>query len=120
MYRTVHGSAIHHAVRGSALHQMVQGTAKKFRQFGFSMFYVYVFLCADKKMYVGYTQDLRKRVARHQKGQVNSTKARLPVKLIFYESYINKYDALRREKYLKTSKGKQTLTSMLKETFAKV
>lgn len=43
----------------------------------------------------------------------------MPVELVFYEAYRNKYDALRREKYLKTSKGKSTLKNMLREFFKK-
>ena len=80
------------------------------------MYYVYtLFSHKDQKFYVGFSEDLKQRVANHKKGNVQSTKSRLPVDLIFYEAYINKYDALRREKYLKTSKGKTTLRSMLKE-----
>lgn len=55
---------------------------------------------------------------KHSKGQVIATKHRLPVELIFYEAYLNKYDALRREKYFKSSKGKTALKVMLKEYFA--
>jgi predicted GIY-YIG superfamily endonuclease len=38
---------------------------------------------------------------------------------VFYEVYRNKFDALRREKYLKTTKGKTTLKAMLKEYLEK-
>jgi putative endonuclease len=79
-------------------------------------YYIYVLLSQiDKGFYVGSTSDLRKRVIRHQKGEVQSTKNRRPLELIFYEAYLNKYDAIRREDYLKSSKGKTTLKNMLKE-----
>ena len=81
------------------------------------MFYVYILLCNDMKLYIGFSGDLKSRVASHNKGYVPATKARLPIQLIFYEAYVNKYDALRREKYFKTSKGKSTLKAMLRETF---
>lgn len=81
------------------------------------MYYVYVLYSkADKKLYVGYTHNLKARYERHTKGYVLATKHRRPLELIFYEAYINKYDALRREKYLKSSKGKTTLRSMLHES----
>ncbi|OGL40316.1 hypothetical protein A3J32_02460 [Candidatus Saccharibacteria bacterium RIFCSPLOWO2_02_FULL_46_7] len=80
------------------------------------MFYVYVLLCADDQFYIGFTNDLKSRVTSHNLGQIPSTKSRLPAQLIFYECYINKYDALRREKYFKTTKGKTSLRTMLKET----
>lgn len=78
-------------------------------------YYVYVLSMTDGKLYVGYTSDLYKHISEHSSGLVTSTKPRLPLKLIFYEAYRNKYDALRREKYLKSSKGKTTLKTMLKE-----
>jgi putative endonuclease len=79
-------------------------------------YYVYVLRSLkDNKLYTGYTADLRKRFKEHQEGMVTSTKLRTPFELIFYEAYKNKYDAIRREKYFKTSKGKNTLTQMLKE-----
>jgi len=80
------------------------------------MYYTYVLLSQkDKKFYIGYTKNLRKRYRKHQNGEVFSTKPRLPVKLIFYEAYLNKYDALRRERYLKSTKGRTTIRSMLRE-----
>ena len=82
------------------------------------MYYVYVLLCKDRKFYIGFTGDLNNRFEKHRLGEVISTKPRRPVELIFYEAYRNKYDAIQREKYLKTSKGKQTLRTMLREDFA--
>lgn len=80
------------------------------------MYYTYVLLSEkDYKFYIGFTNNLKTRISEHRQGNVKSTKGRLPVKLIFYECYLNKYDSLRREKYLKTDKGKTTLRSMLRE-----
>lgn len=47
------------------------------------MFYVYVLKCSDNGYYTGCTNDLKERLARHQKGYVDSTKTRLPVELVF-------------------------------------
>ena len=78
--------------------------------------YVYVFLSQkDNKFYIGSTSNLANRYKLHREGQVDATKNRLPLKLIFCEAYLDKYDAIRREDYLKTSKGKNTLKNMLKE-----
>ena len=82
------------------------------------MFYVYVLLCNDGKLYTGYSANLKDRVACHMSGKVSSTKPRLPVKLVFYEAYILKSDAQRREKYLKTTNGKRALKLMLRDTLA--
>jgi len=79
-------------------------------------YYVYIlYSFKDRQFYAGFTTDLEKRIKRHQAGKVISTKDRRPLKLIFYEAYLNKSDALRREKYFKTSKGKTTRRTMLKE-----
>jgi putative endonuclease len=80
------------------------------------MFYTYVLQSLkDKKFYVGYTSNLRRRFEMHMAGEVFSTCPRRPLKLIFYEAYLNQNDALRRERYLKTEKGKKTLRVMLAE-----
>lgn len=65
------------------------------------MFYVYILNCGDGKFYAGFTSNLKKRINEHQNGLVMSTKGRQPVTLLFYEAYVNKYDALRRENILK-------------------
>jgi putative endonuclease len=63
----------------------------------------------DNQFYVGYTNDLRNRFDTHLKGNVESTKKRRPLKLVYYEACLNKNDALKREKYLKTTWGKKVM-----------
>lgn len=66
------------------------------------MFYVYILKSLkDKMLYTGSTNDLRKRLQQHNKGQVNSTKLRKPFILIYYEAYKDEHDARIREKNLK-------------------
>lgn len=79
-------------------------------------YYIYVLRSlTDERLYIRYTQNLRKRLYEHRAGLVQSTKSRLPLELVFYEAHRNKYDGLRRERYLKTSKGKTALKRMLRE-----
>jgi len=66
-------------------------------------------------MYIGYSANLPKRLLDHKNGNVLSTKGRRPLELIYTEFHTNKYDALRREKYFKTSSGKKGLKLMLRE-----
>ncbi|MFC1604695.1 GIY-YIG nuclease family protein [Planctomycetota bacterium] len=81
------------------------------------MFYVYVLISLkDGKFYIGFTNDLKRRLKEHNSGKNISTKSRLPLKLIYYESHLSKTDAVRREKYFKTTKGKSTLRQMLRES----
>jgi len=55
----------------------------------------------DGNLYIGSTNNLRKRFAEHNSGKVFSTKSRIPFELIYYEAYKAEEDARRREKNLK-------------------
>jgi putative endonuclease len=81
------------------------------------MYYVYVLKSLkDGELYKGSTSDLRKRFDRHNTGQVQSTKSRLPLKLVYYEAYSSKSDALKREKFLKTLEGGVSIHRQLDES----
>ncbi len=83
----------------------------------FSMFfYTYILdSLQDGNIYVGYTDNLEKRVEEHKRGYNFSTKFRLPFKLIYSEACLNKQDAKRREIYLKTTQGRRFIGLRLKE-----
>lgn len=84
------------------------------------MYHVYILLSLkDNKFYIGFSANLNKRLKNHQNGDVKSTRNRRPLRLIFYEAHLNKYDALKRERYFKTNKGKTTLRQMLKNFLKK-
>ena len=68
----------------------------------------------NNSLYVGFTTDVDKRFKEHNQGKSQSTKPFVPWKLIHYEMYINKKDALHREKYLKSGWGKRSINKMLK------
>ncbi len=79
-------------------------------------YYIYILQSAiDKRLYVGYTRDLRKRLSEHNRGLVFATKPFAPYILIHFEGYRNVDDVKRREKYLKTSTGMRLLKRMLRE-----
>lgn len=81
-------------------------------------YYVYVLLSVkDNQLYTGYTSDLKRRLNDHQTGIVNSTKYRLPLKLIYFEGCLNQQDATRREKYLKSGNGKIYIKSRMRLFF---
>ena len=80
------------------------------------MHYVYVLKSLkDGKLYAGYSGNLKNRLNEHNKGYVEATKNRYPFELIYYEACLSKYDAYRREKYLKTNYGRRYLKSRLKD-----
>ena len=55
----------------------------------------------DDKFYIGYTNNLRKRLKKHNLGLVGSTKSRIPLHLVYYEAYAIQQDATKREHNLK-------------------
>ncbi|MDO8600749.1 MAG: GIY-YIG nuclease family protein [bacterium] len=66
------------------------------------MFYVYVLKSKkDMQLYVGSTNDLRKRFKEHNDGKIFSTKTRRPFELVYYEAYKSEKDARVRESNLK-------------------
>jgi putative endonuclease len=83
------------------------------------MYYTYVLISEkDGRQYVGYTRDLKLRFEQHEKGQVQSTKHRRPLKLVYYEACIEEQDAKKRERYLKTHYGKMYLKKRLAKWFS--
>jgi putative endonuclease len=79
------------------------------------MQYVYVLRSLkDSKFYVGYTDNLERRLSEHKEGKVTSTKNRCPFELVYYEACRDQKDALHREKYLKTTYGKRYIKNRLK------
>ncbi len=67
----------------------------------------------DCEWYTGATSDLRARVREHAEGRVRSTEQRRPLLLAYYEACLNREDAFRRERYLKTGRGKRYLRQRL-------
>jgi len=83
--------------------------------------YIYVLYSdVNKSFYVGFTHDLRKRLAKHNSGLNFSTQFYRPWQLVYYEAHTNEKDARRREKYLKTTAGDRALHKMLKEKLMEV
>jgi len=64
--------------------------------------YVYILQCNDGTLYTGWTTDIKSRVNVHNSGQgAKYTKPRLPVKLMHWESFETKSEALKRECQIK-------------------
>jgi putative endonuclease len=81
---------------------------------------VYVLLSKmDYKLYIGYSSNLKNRLKEHNSGYVKATKDRRPLKLIYYEMYVDKKDAMHREAYLKAGWGRNYLKKVLKNTLKK-
>lgn len=80
------------------------------------MYYVYVIKSLrDKKIYVGHTNNLKRRFKKHNSGLVESTKTRKPFELLYYEACNLLKDSLKREKALKTGFGRAYLKRRLSD-----
>ena len=84
------------------------------------MWYAYIIQNKnDDFIYVGLTNDLKRRFSEHNNGKVYSTKNHLPLKIIYYEAHRDKHDAAAREQFLKTGWGKNWIKRTLKRFFNK-
>ena len=70
------------------------------------------------KYYYGFTNNPKSRIEQHNKGRVESTKHRSPLKLVYFEGCLNKADALKREKYFKTYYGRMYLKKRLLNSYS--
>lgn len=78
------------------------------------MYYVYILKSIKTNgKYIGYTSDLKRRFAEHNRGKVKSTRKNKPYELICYEAFKDKRDATREEKLFKTGQGRRILKTKL-------
>lgn len=64
--------------------------------------YVYILKCKDDTLYTGWTVNLDKRIQMHNDGKASKyTRGRLPVQLIYFETFENKINAQKREYEIK-------------------
>lgn len=74
--------------------------------------YTYIVECRDGSLYTGWTNDIVKRIENHNNGSgAKYTRSRLPVRLVYYEVYSTKKEAMQREYAIKqlTKADKQAL-----------
>lgn len=70
------------------------------------MFYVYILKSKkDSKLYIGYTNNLKRRLQEHNEMRTFSTASRVPFSLVYYEAFKSQKDAIAREKQLKKFKS---------------
>ena len=67
----------------------------------------------DGRYYIGSTRDVEARLIFHNNGLQRSTKSRIPLILVYSETFTNKLDALKREKQIKAYKGGNAFKKLL-------
>jgi len=70
-----------------------------------------------QRTYVGQTDDISNRLIKHNSGKVKSTKPYKPWVLIFSESFTSKAEAMKREKWFKSSQGRKKISEILNNYF---
>ena len=81
------------------------------------MYFVYVLISEkDGQYYIGQTNNLESRIRRHNLGYVHSTINRRPLRLVYTEEFMNRSEAMHREKYLKSGAGHKYLEQELADT----
>ncbi len=80
-------------------------------------FYTYVlFSESHKRFYKGHCEDLELRLKQHNEGHTKSTKPFKPWKIVYYEVFETREEAITREKYFKTAAGRRFLKKNLNKT----
>ena len=72
----------------------------------FNMYYSYILKSLkDGRYYYGSTNDVEKRLIKHNSGQVKATKGRRPFEIHFTEEHVNRSLAFQREMFYKSIEG---------------
>ena len=78
------------------------------------MYSVYIlYSYSIDRYYVGYTNDLERRLSEHNRKKSKYTDAGIPWTLVYYEEYASKKEAMNREKFIKNKKSKQYITDLV-------
>ena len=73
------------------------------------LYFVYVLKNPEGRLYIGFTTDLDRRVRQHQEGNAGWTRCRGPWELVYFETFTDRSEAMRRERNLKRGKTNQEL-----------
>lgn len=72
--------------------------------------FTYIVECSDHTLYTGWTNDLEKRIRAHNEGKgAKYTKSRRPVKLVYFEAFATKEEAMSREYRIKRMSRQEKL-----------
>lgn len=78
------------------------------------MFYAYIIQSeVDSSFYKGHCQNLNERLKQHNSGQTKSIKNKTPFKIVYFEEFSSRPEAMKGEKYFKPAAGRRYITNKL-------
>ena len=78
------------------------------------MYYVYILKSLKtERFYIGYSNDIQARLVRHNAGATPSTKSGRPWRIVYYEKFSTKTDAIKREREIKKQKSREYILKLI-------
>ncbi|MBA4746149.1 MAG: GIY-YIG nuclease family protein [Muricauda sp.] len=78
------------------------------------MYYAYVLQSmVDGRLYKGHCENIESRLKDHNTGKTRSTKGYVPWKLVYFETFESREEAIERERYLKSGVGREFLKTQI-------
>ncbi|NQU33675.1 MAG: GIY-YIG nuclease family protein [Bacteroidetes bacterium] len=79
------------------------------------MYYTYV-IYSDKfsHYYKGHCENLEKRLKDHNQGKTKSIKSYIPFRIVYFEEFTTRLEAIARERYFKTAAGRRFLKKVIR------
>ena len=95
-------------VLGAACHKTCDVKMNEYIVEKMKSFFTYIIQSElDGSFYIGQTENLRNRLKYHNDGASKYTSRKIPWRLVYYEEFPNRSDAMKREKFLKKQRNKQ-------------
>jgi len=78
-------------------------------------YYTYIlFSKKTNKYYIGYTYNINTRLEKHNLGGTTSTRSGIPWKLMYFETFDSKTEAIKREKEIKNKKSRRYIEYLMR------
>ncbi len=80
------------------------------------MYFVYILQSdSDSSYYIGQTEDLEKRLSYHNDGKSRYTSKKMPWKVVYFEEYRTRKEAITRERFLKKQRNRRFYEGLIKD-----
>ena len=79
-------------------------------------FYIYILQSLkDFSFYVGQCADLDRRMSKHADGMSKYTSSKRPLRLVYFEVFFSRTEAIKREKEIKNKKSRKYIEQLIKD-----